>query len=933
VGTSAVVIARGDADREELEHTLHACGATVRITTGAQLAARLAEDRDSTFLVAGEDASEPLAALCAHIPPSTRIVVVGPSEEAAADAAMPDCMLLDQPDVATLRAALEDSPELAPERLLELLDLGVFGESLSASLQSIAVRVARAFLADDCLILLPETSTCYRARSRDDASDAEVDEEVEVLVRVAMTVSRQPASVIAPERPGRRYRTFLAVPLGHDSAEPLAILLLCRERPAPFGRAAHGHLRRLVTRLAADLSSRIIHERLLEDRDRLRELSRVDPGLGIANRTGLQEELARRLTDAERRGEPLCVAVIDVDGLRLINERHGYPAGDEALTHVAQVARVEARMQDVVARYAAGAVALVLPATTEDQARELVTRILAAIDTAPVLHEGRPINLTVSAGIAAVWSFDDTGEAALGRAAAARQHARRHGEVIAVADPEMTANVAQPDYLVGTTLGGMYQIRHEISNGAFGVVYRAEDLALGRQVALKLLRPDLARDASLVESFRTEAATLARIRHPNLVQVYAFGLDAGHVYFAMELIEGQGLDHRIHSARKRRRYLPVHELLGYITEVAGALEAVHRGGMVHRDVKPENILLDRIHRRSVLVDVGIAVRRGGASRAGTPGFTAPEVFDGAAGTPRSDVYSLGALAYVLLTTRPPFGDGSGIEILTRQATQRPAMPSDLRHDLPSEIDEILIAALAPDPADRPASARGLADALVAVLDKPELMLRLTMERPIVYATAPKRIVSFDPSSPKPSPSSPPSSRGVLFRAAYEALGARRGAAWIAEVSRRHPQVAHAITPQSSMFSWHATDAFEAVLASLGGDGERESLARQLGQQAVELSLRQFFGASPTAAGAAQVIRSADLLWRCYHTWGTISVIAHASDAQVTLTEGRSNVLLCAATAGMLAGMVEGTGGQVAAVEHPMCVARGAPRCVFDIRWS
>src|SRR5262249_46474566 len=143
-------------------------------------------------------------------------------------------------------------------------------------------------------------------------------------------------------------------------------------------------------------------------------------------------------------------------------------------------------------------------------------------------------------------------------------------------------------FAIGTTLGDVYQIRHEINRGAFGVVYRAEDLALGRQVALKLLRPDLARDTNFVEGFRTEAATLARIRHPNLVQVYTFGVDGSNVYFAMELVEGQGLDRRIGAAVRRRRYLPLPEVGGIIQQVADALEAVHRAGMLHRDVKPEN---------------------------------------------------------------------------------------------------------------------------------------------------------------------------------------------------------------------------------------------------------------------------------------------------------------------------------------------------------
>jgi GGDEF domain-containing protein len=152
------------------------------------------------------------------------------------------------------------------------------------------------------------------------------------------------------------------------------------------------------------------------------------------------------------------------------------------------VARLKTRAQDFVARYAGDSIAIVMPGASADEATTMLTSILSAIDATPVLHEDEPINLTVSAGIAEV-RYDDTGEAALGRAMAARDRARLHGEVIALADATVADAPAQPDFAIGTTLGGVYQIRHEISRGAFGVVYRAEDRA-GRQVALKLLRPD-----------------------------------------------------------------------------------------------------------------------------------------------------------------------------------------------------------------------------------------------------------------------------------------------------------------------------------------------------------------------------------------------------------------------------------------------------------
>ena len=639
------------------------------------------------------------------------------------------------------------------------------------------------------MVILPEEGTCYTAQP---LSDDELDD----LEPLGQTVCQFATNLIAPLRPGRSYRTFFGLSLAHDNAPPLAQILLCRERPLPFERMALVHLRALATRMSADLSWRLVHERLLADRDKLRDLSRIDPVLGVANRTALQEELSRRVAASERRGEPFAVAIVDVDGLRIINERHGYPAGDAVLAHVAQLARLEMRGEDIVSRYAGDSVALVLPGASGSAALTVLTRILSAIDHTPVLHEDTPINLTVSAGIAELRYDKDTGEAALARAMAARVRARLHGEVIAVADasvevPSAGDAPAQPDFRIGTTLAGVYQIRHEISRGAFGVVYRAEDLALGRQVALKLLRPDLARDTAFVESFRAEAATLARIRNPNLVQVYAFGVDGANVFFAMELVEGVGLDARIHSARRRKRHLPIREVVGIIDQVAGALEAVHTAGMLHRDVKPENVLIDRIHRRCVLVDVGIAVRRGEKSRAGTPGFTAPEVFGDGSEAPATDVYSLAAVAYMLLTLQSPFGDASPLETLQMQAAQPPPPLTQLRRDLPPGVDAVLLPALDPDPSRRPQSARELAKALSDSLARPDSsdgwqQPRQTLEQPAVRPRVTLRSSSLRVERPS-APSFPRGAVPLGLRGAGRAPGPRVGRGHLVPVAGAGPR--------------------------------------------------------------------------------------------------------------------------------------------------
>jgi len=926
-----VVLVAEDLPNGRLPELLFACTPERHVATSDALTA----EPGTVFVQA-----ELLGRVATLVPAGTRLIAIGDvGELAEAGVAMPDCVLFGDADEATLRAVLAGGTRVDEARLLdELLCESLFGADLGVALQELTMRLARAFDADDCILLLSDDASCFTA--------SQISEEVVTeLAPLCERVCQLGTTLIAPARREHPYRSFLGVPLVHDSAASLALLLLCRRRPLPFGRDARYRLRQVARRIATDLAWRLVQERLLADRDKLRDVSRIDPVLGVANRTALQEELTKQVAASEHAGEPFSVAVIDVDGLRLVNERSGFPAGDAVLTHIAQVARSTIRSQDLVARYAGDSVAIALPGLAAPDALHMLTKILSAIDEQPVVHEDKPIHLTVSAGIAEVRYDQDTGETALARAAAARQNARLHGDVIAVADGETIVDApAQPAFAIGTTLGGVYQIRHEISRGAFGVVYRAEDLALGRQVALKLLRPDLARDTGFVERFRTEAATLARIRNPNLVQVYAFGIDGSNVYFAMELIEGQGLDERINSARRRRHHLPLPEVVGVIDQVANALEAVHSAGVLHRDVKPENVLVDRIHRRCVLVDVGIAVRRGSEKNpAGTPGFTAPEVFGAVGESPATDVYSLGALAYLLLTLQTPFGDATPYELISLQATQRPLAPTAIRGDLPAEVDRVLLPALDPDPAERPQSARALAKALSEALSQsPTADKRRRTRMVIEPVEPPRRLMTFrnastpsSSSSPSPSlrtaPAAVPSTRAVLFRSAYEVLGARRGNSWIADMSRKLPELGLALSPKGSSLAWYSTSAFIAMLESLADEGAGQ-LALQLGRTAIASSFGQFYGADPAALTPAEVLRSVDMFWHCYHSWGAASVSAHGCDAEVLVAQGVASPILCSSTAGLLHGVVAHAGGQNVVVEHRACIAERARECVFHLSW-
>jgi diguanylate cyclase (GGDEF)-like protein len=958
VGGRVVWIRASDAPRQELAATLKAYAAeTLEIRVDA-LSSMMERIDDDTLIVELEQDQAPyLRDLMTRVSARTRVIGIGDVRVTGLepDELPLDCLLFGDADEEMLQAALQGGPPLDLDTMLsELLPLALAGGDLAQALTDLVTVVARAFEVDDCLLMMAQEATCY-------SSQELTPKVLHALMPLCESVCQLATPVLAPPRPDRPYRAFLGVPIAQDNAPPVAHLVLCRTTPLPFDRQARRHLASLTKRLSRELPWHLAQERMLADRDNLGDVPRVDPVLGVANRTALDEELPQLVARSERVREPFTVAIIDVDGLRLINERHGYRAGDAVLAHVAQHAARNTRPIDLVARYAGDAIAIVLPGVDAKSARTTLTQILSEIDVEPVTHERKAINLTVSAGICELQYDHDTGEIALARAMAARRNARRHGEVIATGGRALIADPPVPaDFAIGTTLGGVYQVRHEVSRGAYGVVYRAEDMALNRQVALKLLRTDLAADEQFVERFRSEAATLARIRNTNLVQVYAFGVDGENVFFAMELVEGQSLQERVDSAYKRMRHMPLAEVTGTIDQVANALDALHQAGMLHRDVKPENVLIDRIHRRCVLIDVGIAVRVGSDKLpAGTPGHTAPEVFGAHGESAATDVYSLGVLAYVLLTLTQPFTGWTAIDVLTNQL-EPPQPPTAIRRDLPAGIDDLILSALDPDPDKRPQSARAFAKSLAEVLapatSDARHRPRATMEPPIRRITnvvssragsQPLRISSSRPpalrtpatpeqvrrSSRHPVPDEP-STRGVLFRSIYEVLGARRGSALIAEFKRSAPHLSLALGSQNAPLAWQPTSLFVSVLESLSQDvAEQKALAMQVGRAAAAASFAQFYGAETKAMTPVQTLGAADNVWRNYHSWGSVWVKAGASEAEVVLMNAIPHPLLCATTGGLLAEMVAQGHPYGVDVKHTACAAEQARRCVYKLTWT
>ena len=292
--------------------------------------------------------------------------------------------------------------------------------------------------------------------------------------------------------------------------------------------------------------------------------------------------------------------------------------------------------------------------------------------------------------------------------------------------------------LEGQTLG-KYQVLESLGRGGMASVYRAYHPQLDRYVAIKVLGPDLVQDEAFLSRFRQEAQAVAALRHPDIVQVFDYDVEDDISYMVLELLEGDSLKTRLQDYRVGGENMPLGEVVRVMLDVLDGLAYAHSEGMIHRDIKPGNILLTG-RGRAVIADFGIAQIVGGARHTvpgvllGTMNYIAPEQGLEGQSDARSDLYSLGVVLYETLTQRTPFEADTPVVVLMKHAHDPLPLPCQIEPSIPEAFERVVLKALAKDPDDRYQSAEAMARALRQAAQQAEVELPERISLPLSFTT-------------------------------------------------------------------------------------------------------------------------------------------------------------------------------------------------------
>jgi serine/threonine-protein kinase len=313
------------------------------------------------------------------------------------------------------------------------------------------------------------------------------------------------------------------------------------------------------------------------------------------------------------------------------------------------------------------------------------------------------------------------------------------------APPPSRRSVVAMELAPGVLVDGRYRVESELARGGMGVVYVGEDTWLERKVALKVIASSLARHGDAPAQLHREAKALASVKSQHVVQVYAFGTHDDAYFIAMEHVRGRTLRAILKELGDRRAKIPARRALTIVRKIAGGLSAVHAAGIVHRDVKPANVILEDDTRRPVLLDFGLATHGGDAHGrliAGTPRYMAPEqIHKSGAISAATDVYALAAIAFEMLTGHAPHEAPTRGEVLEKVLHDPARLVSAHRPELEA-LDPVLARALAKRPEDRYASCAELAGALAAAGDALDgaSTARRSVPPPAQAGLVPRRVV-------------------------------------------------------------------------------------------------------------------------------------------------------------------------------------------------